>query len=325
MTKAVYVENLTKKFQVVNKKQKNRFIRFIHPEYHEHEVVSSISFEINKGERVAFIGPNGAGKSTTIKMLTGIFLPTSGRLEVLGLEPYKQRELLAYKIGAVFGQRSQLWYHLSPLASFNLLATIYKIPKAKFLQKRDELIELFDVERFINRSVKELSLGERTRCELIASLIHSPEILFLDEPTIGLDIISKSAIRDLIQKKSIEESQTVFLTSHDIADIEKVCDRIIVINKGKIVIDTTVANLKKVYVQHKYFDFRIHLMKEFSLTDGMRLLDSRDSYFKVEVDLKMQPLQKYLDLIAKFGEIKDLTIQDPSLEDIIKKVYQEQA
>jgi ABC-2 type transport system ATP-binding protein len=243
----ISVRDLRKDFSVLRpvtgrfKKIRNYFL----PQYEVLNAVDTINFEVKRGERIAFIGPNGAGKSTTIKLLTGIFQPTSGNVKILGMNPFSQRAKVAYKIGTIFGQRSQLWHHLPPINSFTLLATIYDIDKREFKKRLDQLYSIFDLERIAMRTVKELSLGERMRCELVASLLHHPEILFLDEPTIGLDIISKSAIRKLVYERAERDGTTIFLTSHDVADIEQVCDRIILINNGKIVIDASVKEVKK--------------------------------------------------------------------------------
>lgn len=223
----------------------NKLRSYFLPQYEALNAVDTISFEVKRGEKIAFIGPNGAGKSTTIKLLTGIFQPTSGSVQILGMDPFSERSKVAYKIGTIFGQRSQLWHHLPAINSFTLLATIYDIDKREFKKRLDQLYSIFNLDRIAMRPVKELSLGERMRCELVASLLHQPEILFLDEPTIGLDIISKSAIRELVHERAMRDSTTIFLTSHDVADIEQVCDRIILINNGKIVIDASVDEVKK--------------------------------------------------------------------------------
>lgn len=243
----IEVEDLQKRFRI--EKTASGFFpklkQYLKPQYEELCAVDRISFQIQRGEKVAFIGPNGAGKSTTIKLLTGIFQPTSGKALLFGKDPFIHRKQTAYKIGTVFGQRSQLWYHLSPIHSFKLLSTIYDLSPEQYRYSLEHLIELFKLSSFLSRPVKELSLGERMRCELVASLLHRPEILFLDEPTIGLDLILKDAVRKLIHHRAESESMTIFLTSHDIADIEKVCDRIIVINHGRIVLDDSVQSIKK--------------------------------------------------------------------------------
>jgi len=205
--------------------------------------VEGISLTVPAGQSVAFIGPNGAGKSTTIKMLTGILKPSSGTASVLGLDPWKHRSKLVRQIGAVFGQRSQLWLHLPPSDSFDLLAEIYGIPKNDYRKRKALLVERFDLGRFLSTPVRKLSLGERMRAEIAASLLHRPQLLLLDEPTIGVDVIARQNLRDLVCEWNREEGVTVFLTSHDTGDIESVADRVIVINHGRVVLDDSLSSV----------------------------------------------------------------------------------
>ncbi len=207
--------------------------------------VEGISLTVPAGQSVAFIGPNGAGKSTTIKMLTGILKPSSGTASVLGLDPWKQRSKLVSQIGAVFGQRSQLWLHLPPSDSFDLLAEIYGIPKNDYRKRKALLVERFDLGRFLSTPVRKLSLGERMRAEIAASLLHRPQLLLLDEPTIGVDVIARQNLRDLVCQWNREEGVTVFLTSHDTGDIESVADRVIVINHGRVVLDDSLSSVSE--------------------------------------------------------------------------------
>jgi len=240
----IEVKNLNKEFKIKEKEKgiKGSIKSIVKPKYKEINAVDNISFSVEKGEILAFIGPNGAGKSTTIKMLTGILYPTSGNIEVMGLNPSKQRKQLAYKIGTVFGQKEQLWMHLTPYDNFKFFGAIYDIPDS-FVEKRIEELKItFELETFINTPVKNLSLGQRIRCEIAAALIHKPEILFLDEPTIGLDPVVKETIRTLIKRMNKEYKTTIFLTSHDVGDIEKLCKRVIIINNGKIIMDDTMEN-----------------------------------------------------------------------------------
>src|SRR5260370_3317621 len=227
---------------------------FVAPRYREREAVKPISFSLEPGELLAFIGPNGAGKSTTIKMLTGILYPTSGKASVLGLTPWKQRHKLSFRIASVYGQKSQLWYHLPPQDTFDLLARIYELDLAEYRKRRDFLIEVFDIAYYIRTPARKLSLGERMRCELAAALMHKPSVVFLDEPTIGLDVIAKQRMRELIGQLNVEEGVTIFLTSHDAGDIEQVCRRAIVINHGEIILDTPVAKMKRDYLKVKTVD-----------------------------------------------------------------------
>lgn len=249
----IEVKNLNKQFKIKEKDKgiKGSIKSIIKPKYRTINAVNDISFTVEKGEILAFIGPNGAGKSTTIKMLTGILYPTSGEIIVNGINPSEERKKLAYKIGTVFGQKEQLWMHLTPYDNFKFFGAIYDIPKKEVEDTIEELTNTFELSEFINTPVRNLSLGQRIRCEIVASLIHKPEILFLDEPTIGLDPVVKENIRKLIKKMNKELGTTIFLTSHDIGDIEKLCKRVIIVNKGKIIMDDKMNNLKYHYLDKK--------------------------------------------------------------------------
>ena len=236
--KAIEVKKLSKTFKSKTKEKglKGSIKAIFKPKYQEKKAVNKISFEVEKGEILAFIGPNGAGKSTTIKMLTGILFPTSGEISVLGINPHKERKKLAYKIGTVFGQKEQLWIHLTPYDNFKFFGAIYDIPEKIVERRIEEYKQIFELDEFINTPVRGLSLGQRMICEIVASLIHEPDILFLDEPTIGLDPVIKEKIRVFIKRLNKEKKTTIFLTSHDVGDIEKLCKRVIIVNNGHIVL-----------------------------------------------------------------------------------------
>lgn len=238
MNLAIEVENLRKVYEV--HRRRGLFAR------DKSEVVSvdSVSFSVPEGQALAFVGPNGAGKSTTIRMLTGILTPSSGHARVLGFTPWKDRSKMAFHIGAVFGQRSQLWYHLPAGDTFDLLARIYNLDPADYRKRRSELVERFELGPLLDVPVRKLSLGQRMRAEVAASLLHKPKLLMLDEPTIGLDINARHHLRELIRDWNRNEGLTVFLTSHDTGDIESVAERVIIINHGRLVLDDTVDNLR---------------------------------------------------------------------------------
>lgn len=238
MNQSVEVRNLRKVFDVVSRQGFRRIKKQV-------VSVDGISFDVSEGQAVAFIGPNGAGKSTTIRMLTGILRASAGSASVLGYNPWNDRTKLAYEMGAVFGQRSQLWYHLPPSDTFELLAHVYNLDKAVFKKRRDMLVERFNLGEFLQTPVRKLSLGQRMRAEVAASLLHKPRLLFLDEPTIGLDIDARQQLRELIREWNREDGLTVFLTSHDTGDIEGVAQRVIVINHGSIVLDDSVENMRR--------------------------------------------------------------------------------
>ena len=245
----IEVNGLKKSFQ--KKVKLPGFKNFFNPKIEEFKAVDDISFKVNKGERIAFVGPNGAGKSTTIKMLTGILHPTEGTIKVAGLDPIKDRKKVAYKIGCLFGQKSSLWMHLTAFDSYKLFGAIYDLDADTTLKRINHLVEMFGIEELIHMPVRKLSLGQRMICEIVGVLLHEPEIIFLDEPTIGLDIVVKEKVRQLIKDINEKSGVTVFLTSHDVSDIEKLCDRVVIIDRGRIVIDESIKNLKAKYSKKK--------------------------------------------------------------------------
>lgn len=319
--KVIEVNNLRKEF--VNKK------RFVKPngkkalfkkERNIKNAVDGINFSVDEGESLAFIGPNGAGKSTTIKMLTGILYPTSGDIKVLGLNPSKDRVKLSYQIGSVFGQKEQLWVHLSAMENFKFFGSIYDLKK-DYLEKRiDELATIFEIKEFINQPVKSLSLGQRMKCEMVASLLHNPKMLFFDEPTIGLDPIAKETLRKLIKKINRELGTTVFFTSHDVGDIEEVCKRVIIINDGKIVLDDSMKNLKYHHLNKKIVEVNLKNNVTIQETDGIKIIKSKDTLYKIEVDMNKATMDELMGLF-KADDLQDITISSETLEEIIKDIY----
>ena len=282
--------------------------------------VDHISFSVEEGEAVAFIGPNGAGKSTTIKMLTGILYPTSGDISVLGLNPSKDRVKLSYSIGSVFGQKEQLWVHLTAYENFKFFGSIYDIKKDELEKRISELADIFDIRSFMDQPVKSLSLGQRMKCEMVASLLHNPKMLFFDEPTIGLDPIAKETLRKLIKKINRELGTTILFTSHDVGDIEEVCKRVIIINDGKIVLDDTMRNLKYHYLNKKLVEVNLKKNVKIQETDGIKVLKAKDTLYKIEVDMNKSTMDELLGLF-KADDLQDITISSTPLEDIIKTIY----
>jgi ABC-2 type transport system ATP-binding protein len=242
----IVVENLVKTFRVRHRGTGGwgKVRSLLAPEYREVHALDGASFELRRGELTAYVGPNGAGKSTTIKVLSGILVPSSGRCEVGGLVPWQRRREHVARIGVVFGQRSQLFWDLPLSESFDLLAAIYRVPRARFRSVRDELIDALQVEAFLSTPVRQLSLGQRMRGELLGALLHSPELLFLDEPTIGLDAVSKLAVRRFIRRQNQEHGTTVILTTHDFDDIEAVCERVLVVARGKVLLDGSLDDMR---------------------------------------------------------------------------------
>jgi ABC-2 type transport system ATP-binding protein len=319
--KVIEVNNLRKEFVIKKRITKpNGKKSFFKREKIIKNAVDGISFSVEEGEALAFIGPNGAGKSTTIKMLTGILYPTSGDIKVLGLNPSKDRVKLSYKIGSVFGQKEQLWVHLSAMENFRFFGSIYDIKKAELEKRIEELATLFDVKSFINQPVKSLSLGQRMKCEMIASLLHNPKMLFFDEPTIGLDPIAKETLRKLIKKINKELGTTIIFTSHDVGDIEEVCKRVIIINDGKIVLDDSMRNLKYHHLNKKLVEVNLKKNIKIKEKEGIKVLKAKDTMYKIEVDMNKTTMDELLGLF-KADDLQDITISSEPLEEIIKEIY----
>ena len=321
--KAIEVKNLTKDFKVKKKyKGKEKFKHlFSKREVSIKHAVNNISFDVEEGECLAFIGPNGAGKSTTIKMLTGILYPTSGEIKVLGFNPSKQRVKLSYQIGTVFGQKEQLWVHLSAYDNFLFFGAIYDIPKKDLLARIKELADVFEINDFINQPIKSLSLGQRMKCEMVASLIHNPKMLFFDEPTIGLDPIAKDTLRKLIKKINKELGTTILFTSHDVGDIEELCKRVIIINDGKIVLDDSMKNLKYHYMNKKIVEANLKSAVKLKETKGIKILKHKDTMYKIEVDMNVTSMDELMKLF-KADDLQAISISSTPLEEIIKNIYQ---
>lgn len=320
----IMVKHLNKVFKVP-KKESGKFgtlKSFFNRKYDYIKAIDDISFSINKGEIVGYIGPNGAGKSTTIKILSGILTPDSGILKVDKYIPYKDRKKYVKNIGVVFGQKSQLWWDIPSIDTFNLLKDIYKLNDEEYKNTLDELTNLLNLKDILNIPVRQLSLGQRMRCEIAASLIHKPKILFLDEPTIGLDAVSKKVVRDFIKKINKKDKVTVILTTHDMSDIEALAKRIILIGKGKVLYDGLLSNLKKNY--NTYIKIFVKtkskeklnekcIVKEKILKDGIEFI----------IDINKIELSKFINLISKKYEITDIDIDNESIDDLIVKLYED--
>ncbi len=297
-----------------------------HPDRQTVEAVRGISFEMEEGELLGFIGPNGAGKSTTIKMLTGILYPTAGQATVLGFVPWEQRQQLAYRIGTVFGQRPQLWYHLPAIDTFYLFGKIYELDDRTIRRRIAFLAEAFEIEHLLETPVRKLSLGQRMRCEIAASLLHHPRLLLLDEPSIGLDVVAKQRIRDTIRRMNELEGVGVLLTSHDAGDIEALCRRVIIINHGQIVYQDKVSALKRRYLTSKLVEVRYahQVPRDFQI-EGTQVLKIGRYGVKLRFDTRQTPVEAVIARLAEAGNLVDVTISDPSLEEVIRTIYQEQA
>jgi len=278
---------------------------------------------VSRGERLAFIGPNGAGKSTSIKMLTGILHPTAGTARVLGLVPWQQRRRLSERTGTLFGQRSQLWFELSPRQSLRMLAAIYGLDRARETRRVAELGELLDATDLFDQPVRDLSLGQRMRCELAACLLHEPDILFLDEPTIGLDLLAKRRFRELLVTLNEAGGTTVFLTSHDVADIEHVAQRVVVISAGRLIYDDSVPAMRRTMLSTKLVDVGLERAGAPLDLDGVTVLDQGESSARLSVDTSRTSIREVLGRVLDEWSVSDISVVDPPLEQVIAEIYSE--
>jgi ABC-2 type transport system ATP-binding protein len=323
---AVQLSDLSKSFRTRRARQGGfgaTFLDLVRPRSEAVLAIDRISFAVASGERVAFVGPNGAGKSTTLKVLSGILQPDSGHAEVLGLVPWRERRKLAFSIGTVFGQRSQLWYHLPARDTFELLARVYEVDKARHERRKARLFEAFQLGRLLDRPVSQLSLGERMRCEIVASLLHEPRILFLDEPTIGLDVSAKAEVRALLQEQSNEDGATLLLTSHDTGDIEQVCSRVLVIHGGRMLWDGSLTELRRRYIRSK--QLTLWSEREALCLDapGVRTLVTAPYKTVVEVDLSVTSVGAVVVAALQASPLRDLAIEDAPLDEVIRTLYAE--
>jgi ABC-2 type transport system ATP-binding protein len=308
---SIEVRGLTKIFETGRRRARRRV-----------EAVRAISFTVEPGERVAYIGPNGAGKSTSIKILTGILHPTHGEASVLGVVPWLDRRKLAQRIGTLFGQRSLLWFELTPRQSYRMLAAIYGLDSRREAARVGELGELFEADDLFDMPVRSLSLGQRMRCELAACMLHEPEVLFLDEPTIGLDLLAKQRFRELLVRLNTERGTTTFLTSHDVADIEHVARRAIVINHGSVIYDDEVAAMRRALLATKIVE--VGLGRPTAPIDrlGVRVLEHSDTALKLVVDTTSTSIRSVLDDLLETTAVADISVVDPPLEQVIAEIYQ---
>lgn len=320
----ITIKNLSKNFKVQIKETWfiNRIKSIFFPIYKEINAVKEINLTIKAWEKIAFLWPNWAWKSTTIKMLSWILSKTSWEINILWLDPEKDRQKLVYQIWAVFGQTSRLWYHLTPKDTFLLFWKMFEINKEDYEKRINYLIKEFEIESFLNTPVRKLSLGQRMRCEVVASLIHNPKILFLDEPTIWLDMIAKQKLRDVINKINKEENTTIFLTSHDIWDVEEICDRIIIINYWKVIYDWDIKDLKKNHIKTKIVKIKFEKKYDnFNFWDDTKILLNEWNYLELEIKNNKEILASFLKTLSEKYEVEDINISEAWMEDIIKTFY----
>lgn len=320
--KVIEVQKLKKYFQVHKKEPglvgslKSLFIR----KYEEVKAVDDISFTIGEGELVGFIGPNGAGKTTTLKCLSGLLYPTSGFVSVLGFIPFHRKSEFLQQISLVMGQKNQLWWDLPPLETFELNKEIYEIPEEKYKQNLSELVKLLEVEDVLKIQVRKLSLGQRMKCELIAALLHSPKVLFLDEPTIGLDVVMQKKIRDFIKEYNQRYKATIILTSHYMGDVKELCKRVIIIDKGKLVFDGPLSEITQKYANHKLIS--VVLRKEAD-EEKVKLIGriKEFNYPKIVYFVHRGKVSQTTAKILEELPVVDLNVEEPPIEDIIRELF----
>lgn len=321
----IEVKNISKTFKVPvrNAGLKETFKSFFNRKYNYVQAVKDVSFNIEQGEIVGYIGPNGAGKSTTIKILSGILNPDNGTAIIDGMVPWTNRTKYVKNIGVVFGQRSQLWWDIPAEDTFDLLCEIYKLEKEEYQKTKTELIEKLNLKEIIRMPVRQLSLGQRMRCEIAASLLHKPKILFLDEPTIGLDAVSKKVVRDFIKKINQEQNVTVILTTHDMSDIEALAKRIILIGKGKVLYDGLLSKLKRKYDTESFITIstksKLPNLKKKGILSKTKVPDG----YKFVIDTKILDISSFLNYLSDKINIDDVEIDKQNVDDIIIKLYQE--
>ena len=319
----INVDCISKTFKVAKRNSglKAALKSFFKREYTYIDAVKNVSFSIEKGEIVGYIGPNGAGKSTTIKMLSGILLPTAGNIRVNGLDPFKDRKKYVSNIGVVFGQRSQLSWDIPAEDTFDLLKDIYDLSDKEYQKTKTELVNLLNIQEVMKQPVRSLSLGQRMRCEIAASLLHKPKILFLDEPTIGLDAESKKIVRDFIKKLNKNHKTTVILTTHDMTDIEALAKRIILIGKGELLYDGTLSNLKKKYGSYKEVLVSTNEKIEKIRLTGIIKKSKNINGYSFIIDSNVLSLSKLLNNLSLKYVINDIDIKNESIDDVILKLY----
>jgi ABC-2 type transport system ATP-binding protein len=324
----IYLHDLSKHFRSFHRREglwgsiQNLFVR----DYRTVAAVDRVSFSIGRGEMVGYIGPNGAGKSTTIKMISGILVPSSGEIRVNGFVPYRQRRQYVKTIGVVFGQRTQLWWDIAVIESFKLLRRIYDVPQRLFDERMARFNELLSINDYLHTPVRKLSLGERMRCDLAAAMLHNPPLLFLDEPTIGLDVVAKDHIRKLLHAINREFHTTVLLTTHDLDDIEELCRRIMIIDHGRVLYDGLLEELKHRLLRTKQVKFAL---KDTSQAARMALLAKEgceiervdELTYRIRFDRTQVATADLIRQILAAVEVRDLLIEDEPIEEIVKRIY----
>lgn len=321
---AIHVENLMKIYRI---SQKDPGIRgavkaLFRPNYQDKVAVDRINFDVQQGEVVGYIGVNGAGKSTTIKMLTGILIPSNGKVEVLGRDPHCQRVANAREIGVVFGQRSQLWWDLAFIESLNMIARIYEIPQARYKELLRQFAQTLQLDELFKMPIRNMSLGQKMRAELAATLIHEPRVVYLDEPTIGLDLIVKERIREFIKQQNREKGTTVVLTTHDLGDIEELCQRVIIIDAGKLIYDGSIHTIKERFGKYRSITFETaRPVNGITLPEGAEKEKVEDRKLVLRFDRSRTSASQVASVVMNQIEVLDFSLTEPDLSNIIKQIY----
>ena len=326
MSKIIEFNNICKNFKISTKKKGNVILNFFKREHKTIEALKNVSFDVEEGDIVGYIGPNGAGKSTTIKIMSGILNPTSGECKIMGYTPWKDRKQYVKNIGVVFGQRSQLWWDVPIIDSFELLKDIYKIPDKEYNETLNELTETLNLKELLNRPLRQLSLGQKMKCELAGSLLHRPKILFLDEPTIGLDAVTKLAVREFIKKINKKWGTTIILTTHDMSDIDALTNKIILIGRGQILYNGSFSSIKHKYDNVKQIDVEFKQVYDKIEFDGYEVVSHNQNM----ATLKNLPTTKFntkdfINEISKKYEVVDFSVKPISVDEILAKLYTELA
>lgn len=332
----IKIEDLNKTFKVLNRREglKGAFLDLFSRDYDEVKAVDGVTMEIREGEIVGYLGPNGAGKSTTIKMMTGVLEPTAGQIVVNGRIPYEDRKRHAQNIGIVFGQRSQLWWGLPVIESFRILKEIYRVSDEDFEEIMALFDELVDISSLYMKPVRQMSLGQRTLCDILASFLHNPKVVFLDEPTIGLDVAIKEKIRLLIKELNRKKNTTIILTTHDISDVEALCDRVIIIDKGKIIFDDEFEKLKSMFGAYRTLKVNVHnhmndaekefaaaVKGEFDHVDSLTVMENNPGWVDVTINQDEINLLEILKYSMTDWHIKDVKVEEIQTESVIRKIY----
>ncbi len=332
----IHVQDLSKHFKILNRREGlgGAFRDLFSGDFRTVEAVAGISFDIDAGEIVGYIGPNGAGKSTTIKMMTGILKPTGGLIEINGLVPYENRIRQAQIMGVVFGQRTQLWWDLPVIESFKILKEIYKVDQKTFDEHMGMFNEMVGLKDLYSQQVRTLSLGQRMLCDITASFLHNPQIVFLDEPTIGLDISVKAKMRTIIKELNRTRNTTIILTTHDLGDVEALCNRIIIIDKGKILYDGDIKKVNALFGAYRTLKLQIDqfnettlqtlnnkLTEKFGADHGITIGENEESWTDVTIDQARTPLSEVLNHLMTNFSVTDVRIVEISMENVVRKVY----